>query len=421
LYTIVLAIFNFAFAVPLYKRQQIDKNLVFLLIGLVLTFASIAIPVQFKGNYITMFWAAEMVLLLWLSQQSGIRLMRLASYIVSILMLISLMMDWQDIYFYTELNKLAMPVLMNKGFITGFVSVLAILGMILMLRKDEDYLYNKNLGSVLFTAYFKVFLIITLYIVFLLEIRYQVDVTFKNSDLNYVALACYNFVYLMIVLAWSSYKKINYLVYSLTAISIFALLIYIFVVAPDYKNTMGSYLIGQITSSFAFLHFFTGLSILAICFILWKNVKDFYNANKFLINFSTWFAIVIGLVVLTFELDYAVLHISKPEFTNMDQILRQNHLIGWPILWGLIAFTLMFAGIRINDRNLRIIGISIFFFALVKFIIVDFWDMPDGGKILAGASLAIMLLIISFLYQKLKRLILIGEAEKEDADKNKIE
>jgi uncharacterized membrane protein len=299
--------------------------------------------------------------------------------------------------------------------------VLTLIAMIFLLRKDEDYLYSKSLGSSLFTGYFTVLLIITLYIVLLLEIRYQVDITYKNSDLNYVALACYNFVYLMIVFAWASYKKIKYLVYGLTAISIFGLLIYIFVVAPYYKQTLGSYLIGQITSSFAFLHFVTGLSILAICFNLWKNVKDFYNANKFLLNFSTWFAIIIGLVVLTFELDYAVVHISKPEYINMDHILRQNHLIGWPILWGLIAFVLMFSGIRINDRNLRIIGISIFFFALVKFIIVDFWDMPDGGKILAGASLAIMLLIISFLYQKLKRLILIGETEEEENAKKELE
>jgi len=421
LYTILLALFNFAFAVPLYKRKQIDKNLVYLLIGMVLTFASIAIPVQFKGNYITMFWAAEMVLLLWLGQQSGIRLMKLASYIVTPLMFISLIMDWQNIYFYVSLNAEAMPIIINKGFITGFVVVLAILALILLLKKDEDYLYIKELSSKVFSGIYLVLLIVTLFVVLLLEIGYQVDITFKNADLNYVALACYNFVYLMIVLIWASQKKIKFLVYGLTAISVFGLLIYIFIVAPYYKQTIGSYLNGEITSSFAFFHFLTAISVIVVCVMLWKNMKDVYNASESLITLSTWFAVVIGLVVLTFELDYSVLHLAKPEYDGMSHILRQNHLIGWPILWGLIAFLLMFAGIRKNDRNLRIIGISVFFFALVKFIIVDFWDMPDGGKIIAGASLAVMLLVISFMYQKLKRLIISNEiiSEEENSGQEK--
>ena len=99
LFTISLAVFNFIFAFSLYKNQKVDRTLVFLLIGLVLTFLSLAAPVQLEGNYITMFWAAEGVLLLWLSQKSGIQLMRLASVLVNVLMVISLFMDWYNMYF----------------------------------------------------------------------------------------------------------------------------------------------------------------------------------------------------------------------------------------------------------------------------------------------------------------------------------
>jgi hypothetical protein len=345
--------------------------------------------------------------------------MKLAAYIVSILLMISLAMDWNNIYFYTSLNEPAMPVFLNKGFITGIVSVIAIVINILLLRKDEDYLYNKNLGSKLFSGFFMVLFIITLYIVFLLEIGYQVNVSYENYGLSYVALACYNYFYLMAVIIWVSHKKIKFLIHGLTAIAIFGLMIFIFVVAPHYKTIMAAYLVGNTHSAFTFLHFFTGATVLTICFYLWKNVKDIYNANTIFKNFATWFSIIIGIVVLSFELDYAVLHINRPEFNIMDDLLRENHLIGWPILWGIIAFTLMFTGIRINDKNLRIIGISIFFFALLKFFIVDVWDMPAGGRIIAGASLAVLLLVISFLYQKLKRIIL--EDVKEPVDSNQKE
>ena len=99
LFTAAIGVFNFIFAYILYKNLRVDMKLVFLLIGLVLTFISLAAPVQLEGNYITLFWAAETALLLWLSQKSGIRLMKLASVIIMILMVISLVMDWGQIYF----------------------------------------------------------------------------------------------------------------------------------------------------------------------------------------------------------------------------------------------------------------------------------------------------------------------------------
>ena len=98
LFTAGLAVFNFIFAYTLHKSGRVDKNLVYLLIGLVLTFISLAAPIQLEGNYITLFWSAEAVLLLWLSQKSGIRLMKLASVIITVLMVISLLMDWTQLY-----------------------------------------------------------------------------------------------------------------------------------------------------------------------------------------------------------------------------------------------------------------------------------------------------------------------------------
>ena len=124
LFTAALGVFNFVFAYTLYKNVRVDKNLVFLLIGLVLTFISLAAPVQLEGNYITLFWAAETALLLWLSQKSGIRLMKLASVAIMGLMVISLVMDWEQIYFSSLTS--ALPVILNKGYITGIVALASV-------------------------------------------------------------------------------------------------------------------------------------------------------------------------------------------------------------------------------------------------------------------------------------------------------
>ncbi len=71
LFTGLVAVFNFGFAYKLYTRKDIDKNLLYLLIGLVLTFMTLIAPVQLEGNYITIFWALESVLLFWLAKSQA--------------------------------------------------------------------------------------------------------------------------------------------------------------------------------------------------------------------------------------------------------------------------------------------------------------------------------------------------------------
>src|ERR1051325_1112597 len=83
LFTLLVAAFNCVFAFLLFRKQEVDKNLVYFLIGIVLTFVSLAGPVKLDGSNITLFWSAEMVLLFWLYQRSGIRLIRHAAVIIN--------------------------------------------------------------------------------------------------------------------------------------------------------------------------------------------------------------------------------------------------------------------------------------------------------------------------------------------------
>jgi uncharacterized membrane protein len=129
LFTAGLAVVNFGIAVLLYRRQAVDRTLIYLLIGLVITFISLTIPVQLDGNFITMFWALEAVLLLWLAQRSGLHLLAAGSVLVLGLMLISLVMDWSDLYIAGLIPSL--PLILNKAFVT---SAIAIVGLILTFR-----------------------------------------------------------------------------------------------------------------------------------------------------------------------------------------------------------------------------------------------------------------------------------------------
>ena len=79
LFTLFIAFVNLVLVIWLRKSKQDYKLLIYTMLGLVLTFVSITIPVQLDGNYITLFWASEMVLLLWLYIKSRIRVYESAS------------------------------------------------------------------------------------------------------------------------------------------------------------------------------------------------------------------------------------------------------------------------------------------------------------------------------------------------------
>ena len=67
-------------------------------------------------------------------------------------------------------------------------------------------------------------------------------------------------------------------------------------------------------------------------------------------------------------------------------------------------------GIWRKRKVLRLLGITLFGITLVKLFLFDLGDISTLGKIIAFVGLGVLLLVISFLYQKFKDVIL-GEDE----------
>jgi len=84
---------------------------------------------------------------------------------------------------------------------------------------------------------------------------------------------------------------------------------------------------------------------------------------------------------------------------------------GLSILWGLCSFAMMWLGMKHSFKVLRIISLTLFTITLVKLFLYDIQNIPPGGKIAAFILLGVLLLIISFMYQRLKRIIMGGQQQ----------
>lgn len=404
LFTASLGIINFVFAYLLYKKSHVDKKLLFLLIGLVLTFISLAAPVQLEGNYITLFWSAEAVLLLWLSQKSGIRLMKLTSMVIMALMFISLLMDWSNIYFSSGDEYLT--IIFNKGYITGIFSLASLTLTWLLLKKEttEDPEVIKIYKWVVLTAG-----VIVLYTSQLLELRHQLYHYGFQYETQNIIIGCYNMLFLLGVQLIG--RKMDSLTAkgALTFAGVMGMLAYLLYYQKEIILTRNNFLLNDGTLTGFMFHYILILLLIAVAYFSLKKVQGLSEFNKETFQAYSWFYVFFFVFLASAELDHTVLLIAQPQVETINHILTQNHKIGYPILWGLSSFVLIFIGLKGKKKHLRIVSLTLFLITLVKLFTVDIRGISEGGKILAFISLGILLLVVSFMYQRLKKLLLADE------------
>src|SRR5262249_29528658 len=72
------------------------------------------------------------------------------------------------------------------------------------------------------------------------------------------------------------------------------------------------------------------------------------------------------------------------------------------ILWAVYAVGLVFAGIRRRYRPIRYLAILLFGFTILKVFMVDIARLDRVSKMLSVMGLGILLLIASYLYQRVR-------------------
>jgi uncharacterized membrane protein len=415
LFTVALGVFNFGFAYSLYRNSRVDKNLVFLLIGLVLTFISLAAPIQLKGNYITLFWSAEAVLLLWLSQKSGIKLMKITSYAVMGLMIISLVMDLVQVY-GRELDE-PLRIVLNKGYLTSLFAVASFVGTLLLLKNEKQETSVINLSF--YRNILTIAAVVLVYLMHLLELRYHLLLAYpEDTQLQLLVIGSYNMFFMLALLLSESKLTVPGNVRDGFAfIGVIAVLAYAgfyhqpFVVAREALILEGGF------AEFGF-HYLLVALLIGVCAISIARVKRLKEFNLTTNNAYSWFYVTFFVFLASGELDNLVLLLVGNE-TNMYHVLTQNHKIGLPILWGVTSFILIAVGLKWKLRHLRVISLTLFLVTLVKLFAVDIRGISEGGKIAAFISLGILLLTVSFMYQRLKKLLLVDDNAAVIENENK--
>ena len=406
LFTALMGAFNLIVSWILFRKQQVDRNILYLLIGITVSFVSLAAPVQLQGNNITLFWASEAVLLYWLYQRAKINIIRLASMTVWIAMLVSLLIDWGQFHFSSRIQHL---IVFNRGFITTTYAALSSY-LLFVLRKKEssetkDWMAVWRVGDV--------FLVVSLILAFAagaLEINYQFSHYFPRTPIGVQYLLLFTYSFIAIIYMMSKRKQRTGLAPRPTSYLLKAcLVIYVLSISANFiflhlaltENQYSAHIIAHWAAMIVL-----GIIYFTIIDRLRTNYKETQNAPLVTWLLSCWL-----VIYLSCEVSFAVQNIYYDGRNSLPMIEQAFIKSGLPILWGLCSFAFMWLGMKYKYRPLRIISLSLFTITLIKLFAFDIRNISAGGKIAAFFCLGVLLLIISFMYQRLKKII-IEDVEK---------
>ena len=369
-------------AVYLYLRFRIagQNTLRNFMLALTITFVSIGIPMQFDTANLVMLWAAEAVLLLWLFTKEKDRIFEVGAVVLSLLTIASLL-------FYRLLGTpLADPgesLFLNGNFLVMlFISAVAFVVAIILQRNRELFSEDRRLiayspcNAVAYAVGFGI-----LYVAFWDDFHIHVGspVADYASLLSANVLLCVGAFVLRNRFGMDRYK-VPYDVTVYLAAGLYA--------AAVWNNAS--------TEADLLRWIMTFVTIAYLAYVM-RGLLLAMPDNR---NQHTEFAIIATLVWLTG---------TRLLVTSFHE---ENFSTAFSLSLGLAAFILMCAGMRYHSKEVRIVSLAEFGIVLGKLIFNDVWTMSALGKIIVFISLGILLLTLSFLYQKLKD-VLFNEDEVE--------
>ena len=369
-------------AIHLYLRFRVEgqDTLRNLMLGLAITFASMGIPILFSAANVLMVWAAESVLLLWLFTKEKNRIYELASAVLLLLTLGALAYyRTTDTFIHDTGDSLFFN---GAFFVTTFVSIAYYVVAVIMQFNKELFSDTKRL--IAYTPCNAIAYALGFSILFL-AFRDNFHFHLEQPISEYASLLTANIMLLGGALILRkrfeiSENKLAYEISLYLAGILFAMTVWNY---TDPEGLLLRWLMALVT-----------IAYMAYCMrgqlLVTSNQRNLHIEYS-IISTLMWLTLT-RLLLITFN--------------------EVNFSTAFSLSLGIAAFILMCIGMRYHSKEIRIVSLAEFGIVIGKLILNDVWAMPALGKIIVFISLGALLLILSFLYQKLKD-ALFNEKEQE--------
>lgn len=424
-FTLANAAIHLGVTLFIYIRNIADRNLFSLVAGLVFVFVTIAIPVQLDGSWVTLLWAGEAVLLFWIGRIRHDDIYEQISYALIFLASLSIIGDWMGVYHQYDpaIAGTRITPLLNIHFLTSllFITSLAVINYLNRDRQDSPSPLAGTLRSFMHIAIPSI-LLAAIYFAFRIELTTYWDqlyldssltgtlegtdypTTYFNQDLaNYKVIWTLNYSLLFFsILAYLNLnriksKKLNIAILVLGTVCMITFLSEGMLVNNQLRDsyllpdTNPKYSAGSFNMAIRYISFACAGLMLYFLHSITRQEESSKVQHRLRISFD----LLLHLTVLSV--------LSNEWITIMTTLhYSESTRLGLSIVWGIYALLLIILGIWKGKQHLRIGAIVLFAITLIKLAVYDLTHLDTIAKTIVFVSLGILLLIISFLYNKYK-------------------
>jgi len=421
LFALCNALVHFVISILIFRIKLADSNLFYLVSGLVLVFVTITFPIQLDGNWVTLLWAGEAALLFWIGRVKRIVVYEKISFPLMFLAFLSILQDWSSLRLLDYGDRYITP-LLNVNFLSSvlFATAFAFITFVHQNKKYPSALAPQGMILKLISFAIPGILLIGIYNAFRIEIEIYWDQLFETSKvmitndgyddiyynydlLRFKSIWVNNYsLFFVATLSYINYIRIKNNIFGFITFGLCLLTILLFLTESLYEisELRQSYLNQTLGEYYTIDSFNLWIRYVSFVFV----ALAIYACHKF-----TRQDYIKGSmkIILDSLLHISILWILSSELLHWMDIggSSQTYKLGLSILWGSYSLFLISLGIWKKKAYLRIGAIALFAITLLKLFLYDISNLNTIAKTIVFVSLGVLLLIISFLYNKYKHII----------------
>lgn len=365
-------------------------------VGMTVSLLTVAVALQFKAHLITSVWAIEATLLLFIWKKTNLSILRVFFYIIFPLVIIAQMMTWAE---YIDAKNLT--IVFNPIFLTSSVTVFTTFVNLILLRKltesrEQDNSFFENIFAAVSYA--------VIYIALLLEIIYHISE--KPLIIIFSIGMLFSICYIFILILFRKKLEIGRILETGLLYVFLSLIIFNTIIA-------GTGIISDIIMKKADLNsfIFYGLYLIPLIYTIVKILPD---SSFFRIGISYWWLSLTIVTTVSMELYHLYILLVAENISEVTGFQEHFSLLYLPIIWAVLASIFIYISLKNNAPEYGKSGFALLVITILKLYLYDVWEMDNVSRIIAFIILGIILLLSSFLFQRLKNILKSMIEKKEE-------
>ncbi len=407
-FTVLAAVYNILFLIVIVLiRKSVNEQLVYFFGIVSLLFLTLIPPVELVGKSMTMIWAVETVLLMWLSIKLDIKMLKFITTLLMLGLITSFVFDVVDNFFAISFNAPQKKLLINKSFISGLMTSVGLGLNVIISRKSKDVYLIKPIKMSWLRIFISIVSIGALYISLYTEILYRITVSIRNQNLINTYIGIYNYSFVLLVVIIFSFinnkflKIISGILGVAVFISFFAYYLYEIISVRDHLLSNPSVSMQTFNS-----HVYMIAVILFVFFFSYVNVKNIGNSIE---KTAKWVFTFFVIAVLSSELDHLFVIKSFGSGIPESTVLSETHYFYYSLFWMISAFVISVSALLFKDRGLIRIGMFILLAVIVKSFIFDLPELTIGQQIIIFTVLGFIILFVAYVRQRIFEKLILKE------------